>query len=123
MAWARDKKLTASIITNVGSAKAAKSRARGSMKLLGLTDSRIRPREQQRTEYGELRAEKFDERVGMEQRAAQCGIVTRMEVADKAVTPIPPKIWRVDQQREAERGEERTPVPTFFGDQQDIAER
>ena len=55
-------------------------------------DQQYQAGKQQWPEHAELRGKKFDKGVRVEQRPAQSGIVSRVEVADKAVAPIPPEI-------------------------------
>ena len=55
-------------------------------------DQQYQAGKQQWPEHAELRGKKFDKGVRVEQRSAQRGIVSRVEVADKAVAPIPPEI-------------------------------
>ena len=49
----------------------------------------------QRAEYGELRGEEFEKSAGMEQHAADLGIVADMAIADKIVMPVPPQVRQV----------------------------
>src|SRR5947209_10231737 len=77
----------------------------------------------QRAEYGELRGEEFEKSAGMEQHAADLGIVADMPIADKIVMPVPPEVRQVQYQRDEARAERPGQMPPLLAHQEHIAER
>jgi hypothetical protein len=70
-----------------------------------------------------LRAEKFEEFVGMEKGAAEVDIVAGMKVADKAIAPVPPEVRQINQETDAQHGEQARQVPSLGADKQNESER
>ena len=118
-AWARERRLTTSIMARLGKAKMASSAARRSASDAARQhDDGDEAREEDRSEDAELLAEELEELRGMEERAAEIGVVARVAVAGEVVRRVPDEIRRIDRQRQQHGGEEIAQVAALVAEEQ-----